>query len=56
MGSVLALEDVGPSEQVGVRRTYTYNHPELDRIWAMSGVYYGPFKDNILSNPGWLYV
>ena len=34
----------------------TYSHPEVDRIWAIKGIYWGSFKDPILSTPGWLYV
>ena len=30
------------------------NHPEVDRIWLIQGIYYVSFQDNILSTSGWL--
>ena len=32
------------------------NHPEVDRLWVMSEISYGSFKDHLLSTPGWLYT
>ena len=35
-------------------QAHGYNHPELDRIWVISTIFQGSFKDHILSTPGWL--
>ena len=26
----------------------TYNHPEVDKMWTIQGIYYGSFKDPML--------
>ena len=31
-----------------------YEHPEVDRICGLQGIYWESFKDHILSTPGWL--
>ena len=31
-----------------------YNHPEVNRLWGIYGIYHDSFKDHILSTPGWL--
>ena len=35
---------------------YVCSHPEVDRIWGMSGICYDSFRGHILSTPGWLHV
>ena len=31
-----------------------YNHPEVDKMWALLGFVGDSFNDHILSTPGWL--
>ena len=50
-----ALWDGGILAEVACR-LLMYSHPEVGRIWSMSGIYHGSFKDHILSTPGWLYL
>ena len=33
-----------------------YNHPKIDRIWDISGIHRGSFRDHVLSTPRWLGI